>query len=213
MMPVGPILILLLLVMAATGFLTGPLRRIGLSGRAALLLLAAMLLGSALELRLAPRLTLNVGSGLLPALLSLYLLRTMRRWWEPLAAVGGAAAAAASLALISLYFPPGLPTELNLFYLDAQYLYAAVAGTLGSVIGHTRPASFAAAVWGSLAADVYHYLHYSGAGHGDIVHRMGGGGFHGTALVAGVLALTLSELLQVGAPERRAAAPPHLPTS
>ncbi|MFO7273358.1 MAG: hypothetical protein DIU55_000665 [Bacillota bacterium] len=213
MMPVGPILIVVLAVLAAAGFLKGPLRRIGLSERAALLILAVMLAGSAVELPLAPRLTLNLGAGLVPLVLSLYLLRGVRRWWEPVAAVGGAATGAASLALISLYFPPGLATELNLFYLDAQYLYAAVAGTLGCVIGYTRPASFAAAVWGSLAADVYHYLRHSAAGHADIVHRMGGGGFHGTALVAGVLALALSELLQLGLPERRTAAPPHLPTS
>ena len=115
---------------------------------------------------------------------------------------------------ISLYFPPGLPTELNLFYLDAQYLYAAVAGTLGSVIGHTRPAAVRRRRVGLAGGRPVPLpaLHRSRA-RPDIVFRMGGGGFHGTALVAGVLALTLSRLLQVGAPERRAAAPPHLPTS
>lgn len=212
-MPVGPILLVLLTVLAAAGFLEAPLRRTGLSVRGALIVLAAMLAGSPVELDLAPRLTLNLGTGLVPLGLSLYLLKAMRRWWEPVLAVGGAATAAASLALISLWFPPGLPTELNLFYLDAQYLYAAVAGTLGCVIGHTRAAAFAAAVWGSLGADVYHYVHFVAAHHPDIVYRMGGGGFHGTALVAGVLALGLTELLQLGAVESRTAAGPNLPTS
>ena len=212
-MPVGPILLALLTILTATGFLTGPLRRMGLSERGALAVLVAMMAGSPVEINLAPRMTLNAGTGLVPLLLTLYLLTRMRRWWEPVVAAGGAATGAACLALISLYFPPGRPTELNLFYLDAQYLYAAVAGTLGAVIGHTRPAAFAAAVWGSLGADLHHYLHYTTAGHADLVHRMGGGGFHGTALVAGVLALALTELLQVGSAEPRTPARPNLPTS
>lgn len=210
-MPVSPILLLVLVVLAASGFLAGPLRRLGLTPRWGPALLGAMLVGSLVELHLTPRLTLNLGTGLLPVGLALYQLRAMRRWWEPVLAAGGALTAAASLALISLYFPPGQPTELNLFYLDAQYLYATVAGTLGYLIGHTRPAAFAAAVLGSLVADLYHYYRYVAESQPDVVFRLAGGGFHGTALVAGVLALTLAELLQ--RPGDRRPASPDLPVS
>jgi len=210
-MPVSPILLLVLIVLASSGFLAGPLRRLSLSERQGIALLGALLLGSLVELPLTPRLTLNLGTGLLPLCFALYLARQMRRWWEPLAAVGGAATGAAALALISLYFPPGQPTELNLYYLDAQYLYAVVAGTLGYAIGHTRPAAFAAAVLGSLGADLYHYLRYVAADQPDLVFRMSGGGFHGTALVAGILALTLVELMQGPAADRPVS--PDLPVS
>ncbi len=210
-MPVSPILLLVLLVLAASGFLTGPLRRLGLTPRWGLALLGAMLAGSLVELHLTPRLTLNFGTGLLPLCLALYQVRAMRRWWEPGLAVGGALTGAASLAALSLYFPPGQPTELNLFYLDAQYLYATVAGTLGCLIGHTRPAAFAAAVLGSLLADLYHYFRYVAASQPDVVFRLAGGGFHGTALVAGVLALTLAELLHRPGDGRPAS--PDLPVS
>jgi len=210
-MPVSPTLLLVLLVLVASGFLAGPLGRMGLTPRWGLLLLGAMLVGSLVELNLTPRLTLNLGTGLLPLCLALYQVRAMRRWWEPVLALGGALTGAATLAFISLYFPPDQPTELNLFYLDAQYLYATVAGTLGYLVGHTRPAAFAAAVLGSLAADLYHYYRYLAPSQPDVVFRMAGGGFHGTALVAGVLALTLCELLN-GPGDGRPAAP-DLPVS
>lgn len=211
MMPIGPILILILLVLILAGLLTRPLERLGLSDRSGALLAVAMLGGSLLEVPLLPGLSINVGSGVMPLLLSLYLLLGSRRWWEPVVAVGAGFSAASALALMSRWLPAGQPTELNLFFLDAQYFYALVAGSIGYLVGHTRGASFAGAVLGVLAGDLFHYLEYVRTSQiADLVIRMSGGGFHGTALVAGVLAVALSDLLTAPPAERGEAAVDHL---
>lgn len=211
MMPVGPILLMLLAILIHFGFLARPLERIGLSARGGLLLTLAMLGGSLVEIGLARGLTINLGTGLIPLGLALFLLLGSRRWWEPVVAFGAGFTAAGAIALLSRWLPAGQPTELNLFFLDAQYFYALVAGSVGYLVGHTRGASFAGAVLGVLAGDLFHYLQYVKSGEmGDLVIRMSGGGFHGTALVAGVLALFLSDLLTSPPTERGEAAVDHL---
>lgn len=214
MMPVSPILLAILLVLIQFGLLARPLQRIGLTERGALMAVAAMLAGSLVEISVTPRLTINLGTGVLPLVLAAYLLIGVKRWWEPVVALGGAVTGAGSLALLSLYFPTGEPTELNLFFLDAQYFYALIAGVMGYLVGHTRRASFAGAVVGALAGDLYHFLTYvPGPTNQDLVFRLSGGGFHGTALVAGVIALTLADLLSAVPAERRQVAPDHLSQS
>lgn len=214
MMPVSPILLVLLLVFIQFGFLARPLQRLGLSERAGMLMVAAMLVGSLVEITVTPRLTINLGTGVLPLLLGGYLLIGVQRWWEPVVALGGAVTGAGSLALLSLYFPTGEPTELNLFFLDAQYFYALIAGVMGYLVGHTRRASFAGAVAGALAGDLYHFFNYiPGPLNQDLVFRLSGGGFHGTALVAGIIALTLADMLSAVPAERGRVAPDHLSQS
>lgn len=211
MMPVGPILLTLLAVLIHFGFLTLPLRRTGLSDRSALLLTLAMLGGSLVEVTLAPGLSVNLGTGLLPLGVALYLLVGSRHWWEPVVAIGAGFTAAGAVGLLSHWLPAGQPTELNLFFLDAQYFYALVAGAVGYLVGHTRPAAFTGAVLGVLMGDLLHYVQYVKSGEiADLVIRMSGGGFHGTALVAGVLAVLLSDLLTAPPVERGEVAVDHL---
>lgn len=211
MMPVGPILLLILAVLIHFGLLGGPLRRMGLTDRQGMALVAAMLCGSLVELSVVPGLSINLGTGAVPLGLAFYLMVVCRRWWEPLVTAGAGLAGASALALISNWLPAGRPTELNLFYLDAQYLYALVAGSIGYLVGHSRGASFAGAVLGVLAGDLYHYLEYVGSGQiQDLVIRMSGGGFHGTAVVAGVVAVALSDLLTAPPAERGESMVDHL---
>lgn len=196
MMPVSPILLLLSVVLIQFGWLPGLLKRVGLTQRQALVLVLSMLLASLVEITITPRLTINLGTGVLPLLISLSLLTKVQRWWEPLVALLGAVAAGGALGLLSRWLPSGQPTELNLFYLDAQYFYALVAGSVSYLIGHTRAAAFGAGVLGVLLGDLYHYrLFLQAVPEG--VFRLSGGGFHGTALVAGLLALVLADLLAI----------------
>jgi uncharacterized membrane protein len=194
MLPVGPILLTILLVLIATGWLDRPLARMGVTVRRALLAVGAMLLLSAVELDLAPGLSINVGGGVLPLGLCTYLLVTGDDWMESARTAGAVVVTAASVYLVGRFFPPGLPTELNLFWLDAQYLYGFVGGLVGVTAGRSRRAAFCAAVTGVMLADLVHYLRYGLDDARPVGHvTMGGSGFWDTALVAGLLATVLAE--------------------
>lgn len=192
MMPVGPILLAVLIVLALTGFFDRILPLLKLSPRAGFLTAVAMLLGSLAEIPLGRGLSINLGTGVIPLLLSLRLLLTADEWFEPVRAVGAALATAAAVYLLWGWFPPHEPTELNLFYLDAHYIAGLLAGAFGYLVGKSRRASFAAGVIGVLAGDWAHFELIMG-GFGAL--RLGGGGFHGTPLIAGVIALALADLV------------------
>lgn len=195
-MPVGPILLTILLVLIYFGLLERVLDRMRLSHRAALLLTSGMLVGSLVEIPLAPGLSINLGGGVLPLGLVLYLLITADQWYEPVRALVATAVVAGTVHMISQYFPPGEPTELNLFFLDAQYLYGLTAGAVGYLAGRSRRTAFCAGVLGVLVADVTHYVrHVLIEAQPMLTTRIGGGGFQDTAVVAGVLAVLLAELV------------------
>ena len=195
-MPVGPILLTVLIVLIYFGLLQGVLDRMRLTTGQALLLALAMLLGSAVELDLGPGLSINLGGGVIPLGLVVWLLVTADEWFEPVRAVGAGLVTAGAVYLIGRFFPPGEPTELNLFFMDAQYLYGLVAGLVGYSAGRSRRSAFCAGVLGVILADLAHYAGYIMQGHQrDSVAMIGGGGFQDTAVVAGVLAVLLAELI------------------
>lgn len=195
-MPVGPILLTILIVLVYFGLLEGVLDRMRLTTRQALLLALTMLLGSAVEIDLAPGLTINLGGGVIPLGLVIWLLVTADEWYEPVRAVAAGLVTAGAVYMIGRFFPPGEPTELNLFFMDAQYLYGLVGGLVGYSAGRSRRSAFCAGVLGVILADLAHYAGYlTAAPQRDIVTMIGGGGFQDTAVVAGVLAVLLAELI------------------
>lgn len=197
-MPIGPILLTVLLVLIYFGLLERVLDRMRMNDRTALAVTAAMLLGSLVEVRLAPGLAVNVGGALIPLGVAIYLIATADRWYESLRAVAAGAVTALAVYLVGRWFPPGEPTELNLFWLDAQYLYGIIGGMIGYLAGRSRRSAFCAGVLGVLLADMAHYLRYVSEGavaQRGVLTRMGGGGFWDTAVVAGVIAVGLAEFI------------------
>lgn len=195
-MPLGPILLTVLLVLIYFGFLDRVLDRMRLTARQALFLSIAMLAGSLVEIGITTTLSVNLGGGVIPLGIVVYLLTTADEWYEPVRAVAAAAVTAGAVYLVGRWFPPGEPTELNLFFLDAQYLYGLVAGLTGYLAGRSRRSAFCAGVLGVFLADLAHWAWYAlPSGQADLVVRIGGGGFQDTAVVAGVLGVVLAEVV------------------
>lgn len=196
-MPIGPILLTILLVLIYFGFLERVLDRMRLTGRQALAMVAAMLLGSFFTFTLAPGLGINLGGGILPLALVAYLLITADQWFEPVRAILAGIVTAGAVFMIGRWFPPDQPTELNLFFLDAQYLYGLVAGIVGYLAGRSRRSAFCAGVLGVTIADVAHYVgaRLSGIHQTGVATVIGGGGFWDTTVVAGVLGVLLAEFI------------------
>lgn len=196
MMPVGPILLTILLVLVYFGLAERVLDRMRLTDRQALLILGAMLLGSFIAIDVAPGLSINLGGGVIPVGVATYLIVTADEWQESARAVAAAAVAAGAVYLVGVLFPPGEPTELNLFLLDAQYLYGLAGGLAGYLAGRSRRSAFCAGILGVAISDVAHYLVYArDLTRTDIAVVIGGGGFWDTMMMAGVLAVLLAELI------------------
>lgn len=202
-MPMGPMALVLMLLLTYFGFLDGVLARMGLTVRQALSSLLLMLLGSGFTISLAPGLLLNVGTGLVPATAAACVLlstgslrRSIRTAWAVLVTAG-------AVYLVGLWFPPGQPTELNFFYVDAQHIYALMAAVVGYAAGGTGRSAFTAAVLGIMTADLAHCAVQRWQGLPPVPIQMGGGGFWGTGVVAGFAAVALADLLgEFGEPER-----------
>jgi uncharacterized membrane protein len=195
-MPVGPILLTILLVLIYFGLAERVLDRMRLTDRQALLIIIAMLVGSLIDVDLAPGLSINLGGGLIPIGVATYLIVTADHWYESVGALAAATVAAGSVYLIGRFFPPGEPTELNLFFLDAQYLYGLAGGLAGYMAGRSRRSAFCAGVLGVAIADVVQYLSFVRDGtRQGIAVAIGGGGIWDTMMIAGVLAVLLAELV------------------
>jgi len=201
-MPMGPIALVLALILTYFGFLDRTLAQMGLTVRQALLAILLMLLGSGSALTLAPGLFLNVGVGLVPASAAVCLLLTARSLRVAVRTLAAVVATAGAVYLVGVWFPPGQPTELNFFYVDAQHIFAAMGAVVGYAAGGTRRSAFVSAVLGIMLADLLHYAVRRWEGQPPVPIQVGGGGFWGTAVVAGLAALALAHLLgEFGEPE------------
>lgn len=189
-MPIGPILLTILIVAIVFGLAERVLERMRVSPRTALVITSSMLLGSLIDIPLGPRVSVNVGGGLIPIAFCTWLIATADEVVERVRAVGAAAVTAMGVAVLARWLPAGEPTELNLFYLEASYFYALLAGVLGYTAGRSRRSAFCAGVLGVLFGDIAHVVlsRYGAA-------QIGGGGLLDTGVVAGVLAVFLAELI------------------
>jgi len=201
LLPIGPVLLTLLWILVGFGLLGGAAAQLGLGSRGALLLTALALLGSLVDVRVADGLRINLGAGLVPLIAALFLLATEASLIDGLLTAGAGVVAAAGISAIGWWFPPGVPTELNLFAVDAQVLYALVGGTVAFVGGRTPRSAFTAALLGVLLADMTAYRLQLWRGQLPYLSlSVGGGGSWHTALCAAVLGAGLSFLF---APPRR----------
>jgi uncharacterized membrane protein len=194
--PMGPIMLIITLVLVTSGLADRPLFDLGITPKWACLAILGMLAGNFMNVPIWSGLVLNIGSSVIPmvAVVTLFIRHT--DWpnrWEILS-VG--LLVGVVLFLMGRWFSPIEPTELNLFNVDAQYLYALTGGFIAYAAGRAPRLAFIAAVFGGLGADIAHYINYLGQDLGrPWAMVVGGGGRFDTALVAGLLALMLATYL------------------
>lgn len=193
MIPLGPITLLILLVLVTFGLLDRPLRRLRLPHRATAAAIALTLLASLAEIEITPGLRTNLGGGVIPLAVAILRVAKASGWRERISTLMAATLTGGAVFLVGRWFPPGFPTELNLFYLDAQYLYGLIAALLAYATGRGWHMTFATAVLGVIGADLAHVL-VSGGVTAELGVVQIGGGAHGTALIAAVTAVLLTDL-------------------
>lgn len=199
--PTGIIILIIVSILIYLGLAHRALDRMRLSDRGALVVIAAIILGSFINipLRFLPFTTsVNVGGALVPIGLAVYLLLRAGTAKEWIRALAGAAITAVAVYVVGSLINTGTTMEPagRFAFIDAIYLYPLVGGIVAYLIGRSRRAAFIAATLGVLLVDVFHYVWLLGQGAPqNYAVAIGGAGAFDTIVLAGIVAILLAELI------------------
>lgn len=187
--PFGMIALIVVSILIYFGLAHRVLDRMRLNDKSALAVIAAIIIGSFIDIPLSPRITVNLG-GVIAVGLAIYVLVKAGTTYEKVRALIAAAVTALVLFLAARF----LGAEPEQIFIDPIYMYPLVAGVVGYLAGRSRRGSFFAAVMGVLAMDVGQYIYLARTGVRGVVH-LGGGGAFDALILAGILAVLLAEFV------------------
>lgn len=188
-MPVGVTLLLVLAVLIYFGLLQRILDRMHLSDKTALAFIGAMVVGTFLpNIPLGMGLSINIGGGLVPIVLSVYLVATADENEEKVRAI-----IAALLTGLAVYAGGRLlPAEPETMLIDPLIVFSILAGLIAYIFGRSRRGAFVAGVMGILISDIIYAL---GLGARPAGTSIGGAGVFDAAIIAGAIGVALCELV------------------
>lgn len=196
--PAGIILLILLSLLVYLGLAHRVLDRMRLSDRAALAVIAAMLLGSFVDIPLSHRMitvSVNVGGALVPVGLAVYLLSGAGTPAERTRALWGALITGVTVYLLGTYVMRGIQEPAGRYaYTDPLYLYPLVAGLVGYLAGRSRRGAFVASTLGVVLGDIFQYIKIAVARVPAKVD-IGGGGIFDVVVFSGTFAVLLAEVI------------------
>jgi len=197
-LPIGLILLIVVSVLIYLGLAHRILDRMRLTDKAALGILAAMVIGSLIDIPIPVGrtiLALNVGGALVPLGLAIYLVVTADQANEKARAVFAALFTGIVVYAIGTYLMRGLQEPAGRFaVLDVIWLYPLVAGVVAYIVGRSRRAAFVGAAVGVLLADVFQLSRLAWAGLPGVIH-VGGAGAFDVVVTASLFAVLLAEVI------------------
>ncbi|MBE3588717.1 MAG: DUF1614 domain-containing protein [Thermoanaerobacteraceae bacterium] len=197
--PLGISALIIVSLLIFFGLAHRALDRMRLSDRGALAVILAMIAGSFINIPIPGGrypVSLNVGGGLIPLGLAVYLLARAGTARERTRAILGAAVTALALYAAGSLIMRGLPEPGGRFeILDALWVYPLVAAVVGYLAGRSRRGAFIAATLGVLAMDVGYYFWLVGQGAPAGRVLIGGAGAFDAIVMAGILAVLLAEVV------------------
>jgi uncharacterized membrane protein len=193
--PIGVILLIVLSVIVYLGIGHRVLDRLRLTDKAVLVIIAALLLGSFIDIPLGNRVSINAGGALVPIGLAVYLLAGAGTQTERTRALWGALITGILVYFIGTYVMRGIQEPAGRYaFTDPLYLYPVVAAIVGYIAGRSRRGAFVAATLGVLLGDIFQYLRLSLAGAPASVF-IGGAGVFDAIVIAGIFAVVLAEVV------------------
>ncbi len=172
------------------------LDRMHMTDKSAILILAAIVVGSFVNITLysTDMLTvrMNLGGALVPLAVALYVWMRAGSMKERIRSLLGAVLVTGAIWLMG-----SVITDEYALPVDIIYLYPIIAGLVGYLFGRSRKGAFIAAVLGVIFFDVSHGIYLIGNGIPGLVH-FGGGGMYDTVVLSGVLAVCLAEFIGEG---------------
>ncbi len=187
------ILLLVVGVLAYFGLAQRLLDRMRLTDKQALFFIAAIIVGSFVDvplMRSPVELSVNVGGALLPAALAIWLIATADETAERIRAVVASFLVAGAVMLGSLY----LPYEPENMFLDPKLIYGIAAGIIAYIAGRSRRAAFIGGTLGIILSDVYHFYTVLRAGIPGTTD-IGGAGAFDVVIIAGLVGVMVAELV------------------
>jgi len=169
------------------------LDRMHMRDRTAILVLAAIIAGSFVNVTLFQNdmltVRMNLGGALIPLGVALYVWVRAGSMKERVRSLAGALLVTGAIWLMGI-----LIEDEYALPVDIIYLYPIVAALVGYLFGRSRKGAFIAAVLGVLFFDLSHGVYLMQNGIPGLVH-FGGGGMYDTVVLSGVLAVCLAELI------------------
>lgn len=194
-LPLGIILLIVASLLVYFGLAQRLLDRMRLSDKGALAVIAALIVGSFIDIPLARGnvpVTVNVGGALVPIGLAIYLLTRAGTSKELGRTFLATAVTAGVIYLVGSVLMSGEPTDGGI--IDPLYVYPLVGGGVAYLLGRSRRAAFVAATLGVLALDIIHWAWLISTGTPGNVN-IGGAGAFDSIVVAGLVAVLLAELI------------------
>lgn len=186
----GQVILLAVAVMVYFGFAHRVLDRLRLSDRAALLFLAAMIVGGFLpDIQLGNSLSINIGGGVIPLILVGYLWSKAEKHEIGRSVIAVVITAAVVYAAMKIM--PIEPTQN--FFLDPLYFIALLAGLVAYLAGRSRRSAFIAGTLAIFFNDLLARIENIMAGITTPI-AIGGAGVFDAIVIAGFIALGFAEL-------------------
>jgi len=190
-MTIGMLVLVAVAIAIYLGAAQRVLDRLRLSDGAALLFVAAMVIGGFLpDIPLSDNVSINIGGGIIPVILAVYLFlkagTTREKVRAVLAALVTSAAVYAAMKIL-----PVEPTYNT--FLDPLYIFSILAAIVGYLAGRSRRSAFIAGSMGLLLTDIYSRIEIAvRGGSGSMV--IGGAGAFDAIVIGGILSLLLAEV-------------------
>lgn len=171
------------------------LDRMRITDKAALVIIAALIVGSFIDIPLYRgniKVSVNVGGGLVPIGVAIYLFTKAGTAKEKVRALIATAVTAGVIYAIGSVFLQGDPGQTG--PIDPLYIYPLIGGITAYILGRSRRAAFIAATLGVLALDFIHWI-WLGTNNTPGVVNIGGAGAFDSIVIAGLFAVLLAEII------------------
>ncbi len=194
--PIGIISLIVVSVLVFFGLAHRVLDRMRISDRTALGILVAMIIGSFIDIPISlgrVNASVNVGGGLIPIGLAIYVLTragATKEWVRTLIAAGVTGIVVYYIGSVLMKGNPGGAFDV----LDPIWVYPIVGGLVAYIAGRSRRSAFIAATLGVLLVDVFNWIYLLGTGTPGRV-MIGGAGAFDSIVLAGIVAVLLAEII------------------
>jgi len=188
-MPAGVILLLLIAILIYFGLLQRVLDRMHMTDSMAIIFIGLMVVGSFLpNIPLGGRMSINIGGGVIPIVLAVYLTLTSDTNQEKFRAILASLITGAAIYIAGKV----LPAEPGTMIIDPIIAFAVLAGIIAYILGRSRRGAFIAGILGIIISDIISALGIVARPVGTVI---GGAGILDAAVISGVIAVGLCEIV------------------